>query len=64
MKKGDEVTKRVTKEIRFSPIEHRESDEVTKLFDKTLLYIFIFSPLETFRKRLRHRHFVTQGGTR
>jgi len=64
MKKGDEVTKRVTKEIRFSPIKHRESDEVTKVFDKTLLYIFIFSPLETFRKTLRHRHFVTQGGTR
>ena len=59
MRKSDEVTKRVTKEIRFSPIKQRVRDEVTKVFDKTLLYIFISSPLETFRKTLRHRHFVT-----
>ena len=64
MRKSDEVTKRVTKEIRFSPIKQRVRDEVTKVFDKTLFYIFISSPLETFRKTLRHRHFVTQGGTR
>ena len=59
MRKSDEVTKRVTKEIRFSPIKQRVRDEVTKVFDKTLFYIFISSPLETFRKTLRHRHFVT-----
>ena len=61
MKKGDEVTKRVTKEIRISPIKQRCRDGVTKLFTKTL-FIYLFSlPLETFRKMLRHRHFVTYG---
>ena len=63
MMKSDEVTKRVTKEISTWSSKQRCRDEVTKVFDKTLLYIFISFPLETFRKTLRHRHFVTQGGT-
>ena len=59
MKKGDEVTKRVTKENPFSTSRYMVSDGVTKVFKKLLFYIYFFLCLGTFQKTLRHRHFVT-----
>lgn len=59
MTKHRKVTERVTKEISLSTSAGADSDGMTKGSMKTLFYIFIFLPLGSFRKTLRHRHSVT-----
>lgn len=65
MTKHDEMTKDMTKQNPFSTNKHTANDGMTKLFRKTLLYLFIFLSLGTFQKTLRQRHFVmTKGCTK